>query len=104
MSFAGVVSVIASVGCVTTGSVSMVRRLLVLPAFMVLSCLSVVAGGFGVMFRRFAMMFCCLLRHSVLPVVRTQEKVPTGRFRSSAIRPECAASTTSVVKHRLSFK
>jgi hypothetical protein len=50
MSFAGVVSVIASVGCVTTGSVSMVRRLLVLPTFMVLSCLSVVAGRFGVMF------------------------------------------------------
>jgi hypothetical protein len=50
MSFAGVVSVIASVGGATTGSVSMVRRLLVLPTFMVLSCLSVVAGRFGVMF------------------------------------------------------
>jgi hypothetical protein len=46
MSLACVVSVIAGVGGVTLGGMSMVRRLLVMPALMVFSCLSMVPRSF----------------------------------------------------------
>ena len=46
MSLACMLSVIASVGGVTVGAVSMMRRFLVMPALVVFSCLSMVPGSF----------------------------------------------------------
>ena len=46
MSLACVLSVIASVGGVTVGSMSMMRRFLVMPALVVFSCLSMVPRSF----------------------------------------------------------
>jgi hypothetical protein len=46
MSLACVLSVIASVGGVTVGGVSMMRRFLVMPALVVFSCLSMVPRSF----------------------------------------------------------
>jgi hypothetical protein len=46
MSLACVVSVVASVGGVTVGSVSMMRRFLVMSAVVVFSCLSMVPRSF----------------------------------------------------------
>jgi hypothetical protein len=46
MSLACVVSVIARVSGVTVGSVSMMRRFLVMPALVVFSCLSMVPRSF----------------------------------------------------------
>jgi hypothetical protein len=63
MGLACVLSVIASVGGVTVGSVSVMRRFLVMPALVVFSCLSMVPRSFWVMFRCFAMMFSSLFRH-----------------------------------------
>ena len=46
MSLACMLSVIASVGGVTVGAVSMMRRFLVMPALVVFSCLSMVPRSF----------------------------------------------------------
>jgi hypothetical protein len=46
MSLACILSVIASVGGVTVGAVSMMRRFLVMPALVVFSCLSMVPRSF----------------------------------------------------------
>jgi uncharacterized membrane protein YfcA len=63
MRFAGVVSVIASVARVTTGSVSVMGGFLVLPALMMLGCFIVMTSGLAVVFGCFAMMFCSFFRH-----------------------------------------
>ena len=62
MRFAGVVSVIASVARVTTGSVSVMGGFLVLPALM-LGCFIVMTSGLAVVFGCFAMMFGSFFRH-----------------------------------------
>jgi hypothetical protein len=67
MSFAGVVSVIASVARVTAGSVSVMGSLLMLPALMVLGRFAMMASRVGVVFRRLSMMFGSFLRHSGSP-------------------------------------
>jgi hypothetical protein len=63
MSLAGFFSVVTGMVSVPTGSVCMVRRLLMLSALMMLCCLVMVASSMGMMLRRFLVVFGGLLRH-----------------------------------------
>ena len=67
VSFAGMVSVIASMARMTACSVRVMRSFLVLPAFVVLGCLLMVPRGVCVMLRRLTMMLSCFFRHRLTP-------------------------------------
>jgi hypothetical protein len=47
----------------SSGSVGMVRRLLMVSAFVMFGCFPMVVGGVGMMLRRFLVVFRSFLRH-----------------------------------------
>ena len=63
MRLAGVIGVIASVGGVAAGRMSMMRCFLMLSALVMLSRFAVMTSSFRVMFGSFAMMFSSFFRH-----------------------------------------